>query len=378
MKKENVQYFESLSDSSLGEIFGNISGKSGAGIIVLVAEQNVDDVPKLQKMANDAGVKIAGGVFPGLIVNGRVPMKGFTVFTYEKFPDYILLSDIDRKLDESTGKIADFIEEHEKISEAGTLYMFLDGYLAHASMLLDSIFREVGDQVHYFGSACGAAARDDMACVFDNNQFVIRGFIGFFLDYESDPVLEHGYKIRDVNANIGMVEDNRITEINWKPAIEAYREILKDDFPFSTDISPEDFLLVGARFPFGISRLDGENVVRVPVGISGEGALLCAGEFPQNSAIVMMTPVKPGNEDAVNAIARRIDGAATEIILIYYCIGRRLNLGDEASDRELSLLSERFPDSDIYGALSMGEIGNSLKGGYPLLQNATILCSGLK
>lgn len=377
MKKSSVSYFSTISDSGLAEIFSRLSGKSGAGVIVLVAERSVEAVPKLQKMANDAGIKIAGGVFPGLIVRGEVPMEGFTVFVYDTFPEYILLNNIDGQVEESADRIADFIDKNDS-DDGGTLYMFLDGYLLHASTLLDSIFREVGDQVHYFGSACGAAARDDMACVFDNNEFVAKGFIGFYLRYESDPVLEHGYRIRDTKVNIGMVDNNRISEINWKPALEAYRELLKDDFPFPADISPEDFLLVGARFPFGISRLDGENVVRVPVGISKEGGINCAGEFPQNSAIVMMTPVQPGNEEAVNAIIERIDGAATEIILIYYCIGRRLNLGNEASDRELRLLAERFAHSDLYGALSMGEIGNSLKGGYPLLQNATILCSVVK
>ena len=60
-------------------------------------------------------------------------------------------------------------------------------------------------------------------------------------------------------------------------------------------------------------------------------------------------------------------------LLVFYCAGRRLHLGERARG-ELALLQERSEAARLGGALSLGEIGHSLQWGCPLFHNAALVC----
>jgi hypothetical protein len=60
-------------------------------------------------------------------------------------------------------------------------------------------------------------------------------------------------------------------------------------------------------------------------------------------------------------------------LLTFYCAARRLHIG-KTSVEELNKLKQETNVNKIFGALSLGEIGTTLKGGYPLFHNATMVC----
>ncbi|HNH24888.1 MAG TPA: FIST C-terminal domain-containing protein, partial [Accumulibacter sp.] len=60
-------------------------------------------------------------------------------------------------------------------------------------------------------------------------------------------------------------------------------------------------------------------------------------------------------------------------LLVFYCAGRRLHLGDDAL-KELHSLGSTLNAANVVGALSLGEIGSLSNWGYPLFHNATLVC----
>jgi len=63
-------------------------------------------------------------------------------------------------------------------------------------------------------------------------------------------------------------------------------------------------------------------------------------------------------------------------MVLFYCAGRRLHLGLDAAAGELSEFGQLSRAAAMAGALSLGEIGSSLRWGYPLFHNATLVAMG--
>jgi len=373
MKREDAGFFKSSEDADFKKMLKSISANKESGMFFMLAEQSVQEVDKIRRLANELSIKLAGAVFPGLIVEGEIKLAGFIVFHYKHFPPAVLVKDLDNNLEQSVRKLESFINDNEG-SSGNTLYMFMDGGLLHVATFLDALYQEVADQVHYLGSGCGSETNAAMPCVFDNDEFVKQGLVAMLLPYESDPVLEHGYRPQNKLLSVGEIDHNRITTIDWKPAFASYEEIVNEIHGQEIELKKDDLFSQSVHYPFGIQRLDGENIVRIPTMVSPDGGIYCAGEIPKNSVICMMDPVVPGSEETVNSIVERIGENKTGVMLVFYCVGRKVHLGQKASE-EIGKLADKLSPSSIFGALSTGEIGNSKKGGYPLLQNACILCS---
>jgi len=61
-------------------------------------------------------------------------------------------------------------------------------------------------------------------------------------------------------------------------------------------------------------------------------------------------------------------------LLTFYCAGRRMHLG-QAAESELAALHAETGVAEMAGALSLGEIGSTVRWGYPMFHNATLVCT---
>ena len=91
--------------------------------------------------------------------------------------------------------------------------------------------------------------------------------------------------------------------------------------------------------------------------------------------------LKAPTADAGQCISHLADGLAAvngslrnRALLTFYCAGRRMHLGDGAL-QEVSELVRRTGVATLSGALSLGEIGSTHAGAYPLFHNATLVCT---
>ena len=128
------------------------------------------------------------------------------------------------------------------------------------------------------------------------------------------------------------------------------------------------------HFPFGISRLDGDPLVRIPVALQDDGSLFCVGEVPPNTLLTILNAVELGSQETSDKVGDYAQKLKPETLLNFYCAGRRMHLGDGAKD-ELHSLIEKSRPAAVYGALSLGEIGSSASGNYPLFHNAALVAA---
>ena len=188
-------------------------------------------------------------------------------------------------------------------------------------------------------------------------------------------VLEHGYLAPEHLVAASSTEGNRIDSIDWRPAFEVYSERVYSQY--GVEINKDNFYQYSVHFPFGIVRADNDILVRIPVALEEDGSLLCVGEVPPNSVLTLLEAPKKESLHTMETLVRRIPSLNVDKdVLTFYCAGRRMHLG-EGAELELSTLKEYMPEIRFIGTLSLGEIGSSKEGGYPLFHNATIVCSKL-
>lgn len=187
-------------------------------------------------------------------------------------------------------------------------------------------------------------------------------------------MLEHGYKVPEQLIAATSTDGNRIISIDWRPAFEVYQERVQAQY--GLEITAENFYQYSVHFPFGIIRADDEVLVRIPVALQDDGSLFCVGEIPANAVLTLLEAPDSNSRHTSELLAEDFAGNSDkESLLSFYCAGRRLHLGVESARNELLSLTRQLGNTSLFGALSLGEIGSSKRGGYPLFHNAALIIS---
>ncbi len=154
-------------------------------------------------------------------------------------------------------------------------------------------------------------------------------------------------------------KSNVIQALDWEPAFQVYQRVVEE--ASGTAVTHENFFERAKGYPFGISRLGAEYIVRDPIVVNEDGSLVCVGEVPIESYIDILT----GSTKSLVAAARRArrlageayTGSSADPLTVFIdCISRVLYL-QEDFDQELAAV---YNSGDrMVGALTLGEIANS-------------------
>ena len=347
------------------------SSLPNCGIFALVSEIDREHIPSLQKICRQAQLPLIGAIFPELIYDSQFKNGGMILIRIDNMPAHLLienLSDPDQNLDEIAETFAASFEHKEN----STLFMIFDGMLPNISTFLDTLFRHITDEFHFSGINAGSETFQPMPCLFDNQRLIGNGVIAIQMANHPGAVIEHNYSAPKQTFVATTTDNNRVSSINWQPAFEAYSKLIKDHY--NVDINKEKFYEHSVHFPFGIIRANGETLVRIPVALNDDGSLFCVGEIPENSLLTILHAIPPGSTETIDQIKKQIPEQDNNMLLGFYCAGRRMHLKDAASS-ELIYWQQQFLPTVVLGALSLGEIGSSQQGGYPLFHNAALVCS---
>lgn len=364
-------YLEKADTAMLNDIIQDWSTSyPSGGVLALVAERSLADVKTLQKVFNRLSYPLAGAVFPELISGSEFKKQGVLLIRFEEMPVHCIISlDDNRDIQQVCRDIAN-CTKIDSNDEAQAFFMLFDALIPNIASIIDALYLESGDMVHYMGVNAGSETFQPMDCLFDNNRFTGNAILTLFLKNHHGAVVEHCYTNPDTTISATSTTGNRISSIDWRPAFEVYKELAKTYY--DVDIDEENFYENAVHFPFGIMRMDGEMLVRIPVAIEEDGSIFCVGEVPENAVLTLLRAVSPGSSQTVDSIVSQLSKQEEDNVICFYCAGRRMHLGDAAHD-ELALLNNKLGDKKIIGALSLGEIGGSKKGGYPLFHNAALL-----
>lgn len=369
-----AHYFIAANDVMLAPLLADWQKNNPAsGILALVAERSAEEVAPLQAHCRNTGMPLVGAIFPELIYQGRFHPQGLLLIPLEVMPPYLLLADagpgnesFNEELCNALDKLLNGVSSQSDL----TLFMLFDGMLPNIGTLLEKIYLNLADQVQYVGANAGSENFQPMACLFDQNRLLGDGLLALLFPSALNAMLDHSYSAADQFIMATATEGNKITSIDWRPAFEVYAQIIKEQY--AVDITRENFYQYGVHFPFGILRINGDYLLRIPVALTDEDALYCVGEIPTNALLTLMQAIPEGSASTVDKLSSQAVAAGSGILLGFYCAGRRLHLGEYAH-QELSRWHAKAQPRMLVGALSLGEIGSDLQGGYPFFQNACLV-----
>ena len=338
----------------------------GCAVLAMVTVGDMESVKVLQEDCRKVGIGLLGGVFPSVIVSSQVYGKGVLLFRMDSMPKYVLTGNVDvaKTVDDMADELLLSLRDENK----HTLFMLFDAAISNISSLLDQCYLKVADTVSYVGGCAGSESFQPIPCLFDSNRFESNAMLAVLWPKKEEPFMRHGYMTPDNHITATSSSKNCIYSIEWRPAFDVYRELALSEYGMT--ITKENFYSVGAKFPFGIVRGCGEVLVRIPVALCDDGSLCCSGEIPENS---MLTLLQSSEQDLMRgAVDFTQDLSASELSagLIFYCAGRAMFLGEEKVRNELNVLSQAH--GPVFGMMTLGEIGCTDDGSYPVLHNAAI------
>lgn len=352
-------------------------------VLALLPEAEKDRLPLLQSLCRQLGVSLAGGIFPALLTTDGFVTSGVWLLRLDPGVSTFLIPDLEGDPVTAAARITELAGPRlsaEALRPGGrpTLYLMVDALLQHIATMLDALYLGLADRVNYAGVAAGSESFQPMPCLFDQSQAIGYGALALIMPGEVRTVLEHGFpapeKVMTATTTVG----NRIVNIDWQPAFEVYRDVVRSESGVVLD--QVNFYQWAVGFPFGILRANGELLVRIPVALSGDGCIECIGEIMENAMMVVLRAPTYEDSKCAEQLCEKLrtsnPGWQGGSLLVFYCAGRRIQLGD-ASIQEIRRLGLNSGAQTLAGALSLGEIGSTTAGGYPLFHNATLVCTPL-
>ena len=347
------------------------------GVLALVPEAERARVGVLQAACREAGVALAGAVFPALVLDDRFVTEGAWLLFFDEMPR-VVLEDAPPALEaqaDTAERIAQALRPHLADAVPRTLLLFCDALNPSVATLLDELYLRLADRVTYSGANAGSETFQSIPCLFDAERIVAASVLAILVERRGSAAIAHGYPVPERLTTATSTVGNRIVQIDWRPAFDVYRELAAAQYGVTVD--RESFYTNAVHFPFGIVRANGVILVRIPVALEEDGSLFCIGEVPPSSVLTLLEAPTLDSADTVRSIVEQLtqpEGSLEgEDLLLFYCAGRRLHLGLDAACEEIDRLRRRAGARRIAGALSLGEIGASARWDYPLFHNAALV-----
>lgn len=344
-----------------------------AGVLALLPEAEKAQIGLLQQRSQTVAMPLLGAVFPALVTSHGFKTSGVVLLRFDVCPPWLI---IDQLSDQNGRKFAanvaeyfnDFLAPYET-TEAPILFFLFDGLLPNINTLLNRLHERFGQRVRYAGVNAGSESFQPMACLFDQARVIQGGCIALLLPELCQFVVEHQYPVSKPLFRATSTTGNRINQIDGKPAMAVYQKLLKSEFDVS--LTPENFYQYAVHYPFGlVTALD--VLVRIPVGLTDEGAIHCVGEIPPNAILKLLRAPRLEESQCTQRIAAGLVTAGKQLIT-FYCAGRRMHFGN-AAESELQQMFSGSHASEIFGALTLGEIGTDAEMGFPEFHNAALIC----
>ncbi len=345
----------------------------GRLLVVLVAERDRPDLAAVVEELRRLDVEFCGGLFPGLIAGGCRVERGALLLTLPSEAAPVLVTGLDRPRP-ALSELAALRRD----ARTRTALVLVDGLTANVSRLLADVHGQLGDGVRFLGGGAGSLSLRQEPCVFTREGVFQDAAVIAFVSLESRLGVRHGWRRVSGPVVATRTRGNRIEELNWRTAFDVYRRAVE---PYlDRELTPQNLFLASSAFPFGIHKEGAEDVVRDPVAVVEDGALLCVGEVPENAVLAVLRGERAWLVEAAGRAARDclVGGAVrAESVLVFDCVSRTIFLGD-GFDEELRAVREGLaplvPDLEPCGALSLGEVASHESGTLEFL-NKTIVVS---
>ena len=333
-----------------------LSGDKVQGVIILACDANGFTPESVDMILQQTAVPVMGGVFPE-IINGREKLtQGTIVAGLTVRPDVKVIAG----LSDEAAEYDDAVDnKFPDLGEAKTMFVYVDGLATRIGDLVDSLFNVFGLELNYVGGGAGSLSFEQKPCLFTNDGLIQDSAVLALVDMNSGIGVNHGWETISGPFKVTDVERNVIKTLDWKPAFDVYQQVVEK--ASGKTFSDDNFFDIAKGYPFGINRMGAEKIVRDPITVTDDGALVCVGEVPPESHVDILSgsldslvqAAKNAMKQGQNAYRGESKGQAAFFI---DCISRVLFLEDDFGQELDAVYDENLP---LIGALTLGEIANS-------------------
>lgn len=326
------------------------------GLLILACDENNFTPADLDGLLRVVPVPVFGGIFPQIIHAKENLSRGTIVAGLPVEPNVQVIP----HLSDTMVEYEEILDQ--KIPDAGefkTMVVLVDGLSKRISALIDSLFNVFGLELNYIGGGAGSLSFEQKPCLFTSEGLVMDGAVLAMLDVKSGVGVSHGWISVEGPFLVTQADQNVIRTLDWLPAFEVYRQVVEK--ASGKVFTHDNFFEIAKGYPFGINKLDVEQIVRDPIMLGEDGAMICVGEVPEGSYVdILSGSVSSLVGAAKNALARAkhvyAGESGTQTVCFFDCISRVLYL-EQAFGQELDAVYRR--DLPMIGALTLGEIANS-------------------
>lgn len=344
-------------------------------VLAFTADENRYDQVALTRSMSQCQKPIMGGVFPQIIYDSVAFEQGFVLMglsdhlEVKVLPD---LSDVKRDL------LLDIEQAFDSRALPQTCITFVDGLSSCISNLIDGLFEVVGSRVNFVGGGAGSLCFQQRPCLFCNQGVYQNAALLGFVNRISHIGVGHGWQSLVEGLQVTRSAKNIIYEIDNQNALSVYNHHINQYQAVS--LNEANFFSVAQAYPLGINRLNSEKIVRDPISITSEGALICVGEVRQGDFVDLLTASPTQlieSAAATAAIVLNACGSVEKIKqpMVFNCISRALFLKSYFSLELMNIAETLKTDNPIVGALVLGEIANSGKDCLEFYNKTTVVTS---
>jgi FIST N domain./FIST C domain. len=352
---------------------------AGADALCILACDADNWTPSLADPAlTGVGIPLFGGVFPKLIRGAEALDSGTLVLGLKGHFEVFTIEQLSRDEAAVTEQVAAMQASLEAFP---SLIVLPDGLASNIERLVEELYSSVGGDCKPVGGGAGSLDFIQKPCLFSNKGMLEDAALIVATKRRYAAGVSHGWQTLEGPFLVTGAHGNTLEYLNYQPAFDVYRKVVEAHAGMR--FSNHAFFDIAKTYPLGIASVDGDILVRDPLKLDGT-SLVCVGDVPVNSTVYLL-------EGVCESLVAASAGAAKEALvasgipedvkpveerqtaLVFDCISRSLFLANEF-DRELeAIVGHLNKSTEVIGALTLGEIGQSRHGPFQLLNKSTVI-----
>jgi len=343
--------YSSARGDKLQTELAELGRQAGVDGLLLLATPSVDvTTDGFASILRSLPVPVCGGLFPQVIADGQPHDSGLLAIGLPSEPTITVVSELSEPDDDLDASLP--------TAGSAAAFVFVDAYADPDGVgsLIDALFRTYSVGLSVVGGGAGRLD-DDGPSLFTADGVIEDGAVMAVVDQPIGIGVRHGWEELAGPFRVTDADGGTIRELDGEPAFEVYQNAIETNA--ETTLRRDSFFETATAYPFGISRLDGEPIVRDPFAVDG-AAISCFGPVPEGEFVTVLSGVP---DTLIGAAEQAADTALDDetvaedagTLCVFDCISRQLYLED-SFDREVSAIdTDALP---MIGALTIGEIAN--------------------
>ncbi|MEM7374925.1 MAG: FIST N-terminal domain-containing protein [Bacteroidota bacterium] len=337
------------------------------GVFILACEANQLPEDKLNELLRKVRVPVIGGIFPEIFHQQTRLDRGFIMLGLPQAPEVSLIPNVSNP----KTNLRQHLHSHSLPKGAArTMIVLVDGQATRISSLMEALYCRFGLQTNFLGAGAGSQHSGLQGCLFSKEGMLSDHAILASLAIPSHIHVSPRTQKLQGPFPITLGDPNTIQLLSHKPAFEHYRHILAA--ATGQTVNRQNFSEIARFYPFGLNRSEGKRIVREPLLVRDDGAIVCRGgmEGEHFVDILSFSPQESSPLEAQTTLSHPTNIDSTCLLLT--SVAHAQHMAD-AFTRMLRSQQQLHPS--FIGALTLGEIGN--QGGTHLEYHSHTTVTGL-